>query len=86
MDWDPPLLKSQNGVIRGYTVLYSVAGSTGVKWNMTTNKTSVKLSGLMIFTSYILQVRAFTDVGFGPYSIGIVKKTLESCKYALDSF
>jgi hypothetical protein len=81
--WDPPPLENQNGEIRGYMVLYGVADSTGVSWNLTTNETSVELSGLMIFTSYMVRVRAFTDVGFGPYSDEVVNKTLESCKYLL---
>ena len=81
MDWDPPLSGSQNGMIRGYTVLYGVAGSAGVRWNLTTNQTRVELPELMIFTSYIVQIRAFTAVGFGPYSVGVVNRTLESCKY-----
>ena len=62
---------------------YGVVDSTGVSWNLTTNKTSVELSGLMIFTSYVVKVRAFTNVGFGPYSVGVINKTLESCKYTL---
>ena len=80
-------MENQNGEIRGYMVLYGVADSTGVSgrlyWNLTTNDTSVELSGLMIFTSYMVRVRAFTDVGFGPYSDEVVNKTLESCKYLL---
>ena len=53
------------------------------KWNLTTNETSVELSGLMIFTSYVVRVRAFTRAGDGPYSDGVVRKTLESCKYLI---
>lgn len=76
-------MEHQNGIIRGYMVSYDVVGSSETRWNLTTNRTSADLSGLMIFASYVVKVRAFTDVGYGPYSNEVSNKTLESCKYVL---
>ena len=86
MNWDPPLLERQNGVIRGYAVFYRLTNSSEVPENKTTtNRTSVELSGLMIFTSYTVQIRAFTKVGLGPFSDESMNRTLESCEYILSS-
>ncbi|XP_028396444.1 roundabout homolog 1-like [Dendronephthya gigantea] len=79
VNWDPPLLERQNGVIRGYVVFYKLTNSSEVPRNETTaNRTSVELSGLMIFTSYTVQIRAFTKVGLGPHSDESMNRTLES--------
>ena len=74
-------MESQNGVILGYMVKYGVTDSAPISWSVTTNKTNLTISGLMIFTRYSVEVRAFTGVGFGPYSDGVMNKTLESCEY-----
>ena len=73
-------MESQNGEIRGYMVVYGVVDSIEERWNLTTNETNSTLNGLKIYTSYWVKIRAFTHVGFGPYSDEVLTRTLESCK------
>ena len=79
--WDPPLENDRNGVLIGYTVeLYSRDNTLVQITNATTNETSIKISGLLIYTGYNVRIKAFTKVGFGPFSHLKMARTGESCK------
>eukprot|EP00731_Ephydatia_muelleri_P029842 Em0021g365a len=59
--WQPPL--TPNGIIRGYQVNYFVTGGNGATSVVDTNVTnSTLLTGLSIYTTYTIFVRAMTVV------------------------
>ena len=79
--WDvvPPI--DQNGVITIYEVLYEPMETfDGVIVPLTVNVTerSSLLIRLQEYVDYTISVRAYTLVGEGPYSDGIVARTLEA--------
>ena len=79
--WDvvPPI--HENGVITMYEVLYGPQETfDGVIGPLTVNVTvrSSLLIRLQEYVDYTISVRAYTLVGKGPYSDGIVARTLEA--------
>ena len=79
--WDmvPPI--DQNGVITMYQVLYTplqtFGGAIGTE-NMTVTEQMATLTGLQEYVEYNISVRAYTSVGAGPYSDGMVERTSEA--------
>lgn len=81
----PPI--DQNGVITMYQVLYrpletfrGVIGPQAV--NVSDTVVSVFLVDLEEFVNYTISVRAYTSMGGGPYSQGIVVSTFEDGELA----
>ena len=73
----------QNGVITGYEVMYEpLMNFSGQITTLTVNTTnlSITLMDLEEYVEYSISVRAYTSVGPGPYSVGIVRRTLEDGK------
>ena len=76
----PPIDK--NGVITMYEVLYQPQETfNGAIGDLTMNVTAPNMSVVLInvedYVNYTLSVRAYTSVGEGPYSEGIVELTNE---------
>ena len=69
----------QNGIITMYEAMYEPLMTFGVLNTTTVNTTnlSIILISLEEYVDYNISVRAYTSVGPGPYSEGIVRRTLE---------
>ena len=72
----------QNGVITMYEVLYQPLETFGGEIGPTTLNVSAALMSVILGdlqedVSYNISVRAYTSVGEGPYSEGIVERTNE---------
>ncbi len=75
----------QNGIITTYEVQYEPLETFGgliqtQTMNVSVPNRSVTLRNLQEFVNYTISVRACTSVGEGPYSIGVVERTLEDGK------
>ena len=81
VNWSEVLERDQNGVIIQYEVMYEplvtfdILNVTRIRLNST--NLSITLMGLEEYVEYNISVRAYTSVGPGPYSVGIVRRTLE---------
>ena len=78
--WDIVLPIDQNGVITMYEVLYvpleTFGGAIGpLTVNVSGTEMSMVLVDLEEFVYYNISVRAYTSVGEGPYSDGIIEIT-----------
>lgn len=86
--WDeiPPI--GMNGIITTYEVLYepqeTFGGLIGSESVNTTNMYFV-LFGLQEYVDYNISVRAYTEVGPGPYSQGITNQTFQDCEFISSS-
>ena len=67
LQWEPPPLSDQNGVIRSYIINISVA-ETGSSFQQTSETTALYISNLHPFYTYTLTVAAVT-IGPGPYGL-----------------
>ena len=76
ISWGPPPYEDQNGVIISYTISVSVL-ETGESFTYTTSDPTLELTGLKIYTTYIIQVAASTSVGQGPFTQEFNITTLE---------
>ena len=77
--WQPPL--TPNGIIRGYQVNYFVTGGNGATSVVDTNVTdSTLLTGLSIYTTYTIFVRAKTVID-GNNSTFVMVATNEDGKF-----
>lgn len=78
--WDTP--SPPHGIITGYEVQYSSAFNLGhpevVRVNPDQHRYNI--TGLIATTGYGIQVRAYTPVGSGPWSLEIYGYTEEACK------
>ena len=86
--WGEVLPRDQNGVITAYEVAYAAMetfGGVTEKVNVSGLTMSVDLTGLHEFVNYTISVRAFTDVGAGPYTDPVTESTHEAgmCYYVL---
>ena len=79
VNWTEVPMINRNGIITTYEVMYEPLMTfdelTAAKVN-TTNVSTV-LTGLEENLEYNVSVRAYTSVGSGPYSVGIVGRTFE---------
>ena len=66
LQWEPPQLADQNGVIRSYHINISVT-ETGSVFQLTSETNSLNISGLHPYYTYTITVAAVT-IGPGPYS------------------
>ena len=70
----------QNGIINFFEVMYEPLMTFDVLTALTVNTTnlSITLMNLEEYVEYNISVRAYTSVGSGPYSVGIVWRTFEA--------
>ena len=83
VSWEEVPAINENGVITVYEVLYSPLMTFEGQIAATTTNTSqlnTTLTGLQEYVEYNISVRAYTSVGPGPYSDGVVERTLEDGK------
>ena len=78
VQWEPPPLADQNGVIRGYFINVSVA-ETGSSFQLTAGINAVSISALHPFYTYIITVAA-VSIGPGPYGLTLSIQTPEDGK------
>ena len=78
LQWEPPPLADQNGVIRSYIINISVA-ETGSSFQQTSETTALYISNLHPFYTYTMTVAAVT-IGPGPYGLALSIQTPENGK------
>ena len=73
----------RNGIITVYEVLYvpleTFGGAIGSE-NVNATGLFYELVGLEEYVNYNISVRAYTRVGFGPYSDEITNQTFQDCE------
>ena len=80
MSWTDVPDTDQNGVITMYEVMFEPLMTFGGVLNTTTVSTtnlSMTVSELEEYVEYNISVRAYTNDGAGPYSVGTVVRTSE---------
>ena len=80
VQWEDVPAIHDNGVITTYEVKYSPLVTFGGQISTLTTNTSLlnaTLTGLEEYMEYNISLRAYTSVGFGPYSDGVIERTLE---------
>ncbi|EDV21450.1 uncharacterized protein TRIADDRAFT_30409, partial [Trichoplax adhaerens] len=83
VSWLPPPISDQNGIITNYSIsYYSSQRSHGGEIQVSGNITLLVIRQLIPYTDYNITVKASTIIGFGPYSIGILTRTLQAGKYS----
>ncbi|XP_069819622.1 receptor-type tyrosine-protein phosphatase S-like [Dendropsophus ebraccatus] len=77
LNWLPPVLAEQNGVITKYTLSYWVADSPDkmLEMDLQSSESSCLLSNLKPNTVYEVKIRAHTSKGPGPYSPSVQYRT-----------
>ncbi|XP_038066662.1 phosphatidylinositol phosphatase PTPRQ-like [Patiria miniata] len=76
--WSQPACGSRGGIITGYSYqLFDTKSNTQVAQSVTSDEL-VTIGSLAPFNEYSFQVVAHTSAGAGPYSDGVVGRTLES--------
>lgn len=75
----------QNGIITIYQVQYTQTAYTSIQSVKTViidaaSTLMITLSDLQEYTEYVIQVRASTSAGTGPYSSGVTAVTNQSSK------
>lgn len=76
--WSEPQKWKRNGVIVGYSVVYTEMNDQSnvkVKNVTDTSKLEVVLQSLKMFTYYEIRVRAIGEAGVGPLSNPVVERT-----------
>ncbi len=79
VNWEEVPEVDQNGIITEYEVMYEPLMTFGML-NTTTRTTRnlfILLNGLQEYVEYNISVRAYTNDGAGPYSVGVVRRTFE---------
>ena len=82
VEWKPVPKGYENGVIKGYRLVYSAkdyGGSVSVADESIYSENTAVISGLEFATFYSIRVAAFTSVGSGNFSESIEVRT-KSCK------
>ena len=83
VSWSPVPLGHTNGVLTGYRVFFIDAAETQAKLHVTVESPTVysaKLTGLLPYTNYCIQVLAFTSQGDGNISDCLIALTREDGK------
>ena len=78
--WDEVPAIDRNGIITEYEVEYNQSTfdiNTTQTVRVNSSSRMVQLTALHEYVNYSIQVRAYTDVGDGPYSDDIYERTLE---------
>ena len=88
VNWTEVLEIDQNGIITEYEVMYEPLMTFGVLSNETVVVDSTNLSTTLMdleeYVEYNISVRAYTSVGPGPYSVGIVRRTFQDGKTLIE--
>ena len=81
--WGEVLPIDQNGIITIYEVQYEPLQFMESLSTLVTNTTdmTVNFTNLQEFVEYNISVRAYTAIGFGPFSTEITERTFEDGKY-----
>ena len=85
--WEEVPAINRSGLITLYEVLYEPLETfDGLISTNSTNTTmlDITLTGLEEFVEYNISVRAYTVVGTGPYSDGVVNRTEEDGKLSIN--
>lgn len=85
VSWDNVPQIDQNGIVTMYEIYYEPQESFGeamMSMAMNTTEMSIVLSGLNEFVSYRISVRAYSNIGPGPFSMDTVQTTMEDGKNA----
>lgn len=77
--WDPPPADDINGVIIQYIINVTVVGSRQT-FQLTSITTSLNITTLQPYTTYICIITAVTSVGIGPFSSRFTLITPEARK------
>ena len=83
VSWEEVPAINENGLITVYEVLYTplMTFEGQISTNTTnTSQLNITLTGLQEYVEYNISVRAYTSVGPGPYSDGVVEITFEDGK------
>ena len=76
MTWSEVRAIDQNGIITEYEVEYNqTTFYMDVNQTVRVNSTSAPLTGLHEYVNYTVRVRAYTEVGAGPYSTAVTERT-----------
>ena len=80
--WEEVLPIDQNGIITIYEVQYEPLQFMESLSTIVTNTTdmAVNLTSLQEYVEYNISVRAYTSIGFGPFSTEITERTFEDGK------
>ena len=81
LTWSPPNYEEQNGVIIMYVINVTVQ-ETGEHFQLTSNTTSLEVTNLKPYRTYVCIIAAATSVGLGPFSIPVTVRTPEDGKCA----
>ena len=81
LTWSPPNYEEQNGVIIMYVINVTVQ-ETGEHFQLTSNTTSLEVTNLKPYRTYVCIIAAATSVGLGPFNISVTVKTPEDGKCA----
>ena len=84
VSWSEVPAIDQNGIIIEYEVEYTqnTFDSVPTTQNITVTNTSVTLTDLEEYVVYFIRVRAYTNIGSGPYSDPVNETTLQDSKYS----
>ncbi len=86
VNWTEVAEIDQNGIITEYEVMYEPLRTFGVLNTATTTTMNLftVLYELEEYVEYNISVRAYTNDGAGPYSVGIVRRTFEDGELTMD--
>ena len=78
LNWNPPRIEEQNGVIISYTINVTEAGNGQlVQRIVPSSETDISISPLFPFTTYLCSIAASTSVNIGPFSTILTFRTPE---------
>lgn len=79
MNWEPPEIIKQNGIITSYVI--QIMSPTERRNNIIiSNATNADIFGLLPYTTYSVFVSAINSVGKGPFTSPLTVTTLEDGK------
>ena len=80
ISWDPPPADDVNGVIVQYIINVTVVGS-GQTFLLYSTSTTLNITTLQPYTTYICIIAAVTSAGVGPYTSQLTLITPQACKH-----
>ena len=80
--WEEVPAIDENGIIINYEVRFEPLEFTETlsTSSVNTSNLTVVISGLQEYVEYNISVRAYTSIGFGPFSTEITERTFEDGK------
>ena len=79
--WSEVPAIDQNGIITEYEVEYNqTTFNVDVNQTVWVNSTSALLTRLHEYVNYTVRVRAYTEIGAGPYSTAVTERTQQDGK------